>query len=151
MSVAAKDEATGKEQKITISANTNLTKDDIDRLVKESTENAAADRKAREEADTRNEADQVCYMIEHQLKEGADKVRETNRSRAQLLIAAMRQKLEQHATVDVIKTSIAELQGMLGMIQQDIASPPAAEARPSDSSRQAKPEDDIIDAEVTAA
>ena len=60
VSVAAKDEATGKEQKITISASTNLTKDDIDRLVKESTENAASDRKAREEADTRNEADQVC-------------------------------------------------------------------------------------------
>jgi molecular chaperone DnaK len=151
VSVAAKDEATGKEQKITISASTNLTKDDIDRLVKESTENAASDRKAREEADTRNEADQVCYMIEHQLKEGGDKVRETNRSRAQMLIAEMRQKLERHETVDVIKTSIVELQGLLGMIQQDIASPAASEARPSNPSQQAKPEDDIIDAEVTAA
>lgn len=150
VSVAAKDEATGKEQKITISASTNLTKEDIDRLIKESTENAVSDRKVREDANTRNEADQACYLVEHELKNGGDKVREPNRSRAQMLIAEMRQKLDRHADMDDIKKSIADLQGLLVMIQQDIAAP-APDAQANTSNQQTNADDDIIDAEVTAA
>jgi molecular chaperone DnaK len=129
-----------------------LTKEDIDRLVKESTESATADRKAREEADIRNEADQVCYLIEHQLKESGDKVRETNRSRAQMLIAELRRKVEQHENQEEIRKSIADLQGLLAMIRQDVDSP-APDVHPinKNASQQSKPDDDIIDAEVTAA
>jgi len=150
VNVAAKDETTGKVQKITISASTNLTKDDIDRLVKESTQHASSDRKSREEADTRNEADQACYLIEHQLKEGGTNVRETNRSRAQMLIAELRKKLERRESMDELKKSIAELRGLLEMIQQDVAAP-ASEGQASNSSRETNADDDIIDAEVTAA
>jgi molecular chaperone DnaK len=169
VNVAAKDQATGKEQKITITASTNLTKDDIDRLVKEATANAATDKKAREEADTRNDADQACYQIEHQLREGGEKVRETNRSRAQLLIAELRQKLERRENADDIKKLTADLRGLLAMIQQDIASPSPSEqasaaagaaqadfataGKSSGHSRgsNATSDDDIIDVECSAA
>lgn len=68
-----------------------------------------------------------------------------------MLIAELRQKLERRDDFDDIKKSITELQALLAMIQQDVASPAAPEAREPDSNRQAKPDDDIIDAEVTAA
>lgn len=148
VSVAAKDEATGKEQKITISASTNLSKDDIARLVKESTENAASDKEAREGADTRNEADQTCYMVEHLLTEGGEKVRTTNRSRAVLLVAELRQKLEAHAKIEDVKKAIADMRGLLALIQEDIASPTQT---PNSPNHPQKSDDDIIDAEVTAA
>jgi molecular chaperone DnaK len=164
--VAAKDQTTGKEQKITITASTNLTKEDIERLLKEATSNADADRKAKETADTRNEANQACYLIEHQLIEGGGKVKETNRARAQMLVAELRQKLEGEPNMDEIKKCTADLRGILPMLQQDVAS---AEAQAATSS-QPQPEaaqgshqsnhagkhsrhedDDIVDVEVTAA
>ena len=150
VNVAAKDVASGKEQKITISASTNLTEEAIDRLIMESTANAAVDRKTREEADTRNEADQICYTIGHQMREGGAKVRETNRSRAQMLIAQLRQQMERHENVDILKKSIADLRGLLAMIQQDIAAT-AQDAQASHSGQQSNADEDIIDAEVTAA
>jgi molecular chaperone DnaK len=167
VNVAAKDQATGKEQKITITASTNLTKEDIDRLVKEATANAASDKKAKEEADTRNDADQACYLIEHQLREGGEKVRETNRSRAEVLIAELRQKLERREDTDEIKKLTADLRGLLAMIQQDISSPSPSEqagaasasqpdfatagARSSHSRSASSADDDIIDVECSAA
>src|SRR5271154_401333 len=61
MNVTARDQSTGKEQRITITASTNMTKDDIERLVREAENNAAEDRRRKEEADRRNEADSMCY------------------------------------------------------------------------------------------
>jgi molecular chaperone DnaK len=167
VNVAAKDQATGKEQKITITASTNLTKEDIERLVKEATANAASDKKAKEDADTRNDADQACYLIEHELREGGEKVRETNRSRAQMLIAELRQKLERREDTEEIKKLTADLRGLLAMIQQDISSPSPSEqagaasasqpefatagARSSHSHSASSADDDIIDVECSAA
>jgi molecular chaperone DnaK len=168
VNVAAKDESTGIQQKITISSSTNLTKEDIERLVKESTENAAADRKAKEEADTRNEADQACYLVEHQLREGGEKVRETNRSRAQALISDLRQKVERRASMEELKSGTSDLRTLLDVIQQDINSPTdtagadahggsnGANGKNGNSGGHSKkhahaPDEDIIDAEVTAA
>ena len=161
--VGARDEATGVEQKITISSSTNLSKEDIARLLKESTENAEADRKVKEEADVRNEADQACYLVEHQLAESDGKVRATNRSRAEQLIADTRQKIERRQGIDVLKQSTADLRTLLGVIQQDVQN--ADSGAGADSHEQAHPgsaqrskaepkqgenaEDDIVDAEVT--
>jgi hypothetical protein len=89
-------------------------------------------------------------MMEHQLKEGGAKVRETNRSRAQMLIAELRQQMERHEGLDVIKKSIADLRGLLAMIEQDISAP-ATGAHATNSGQQSNADDDIIDAEVTAA
>jgi molecular chaperone DnaK len=161
VNVAAKDEATGVEQKITISSSTNLTKEDIERLIKESTENAAADRQAKEDAETRNDAHQTCYLVEHQLREGGEKVRATNRSRAEKLIRDLRDRMEQRANSTELKGLTAELRSLLEMIRQDISSPETAAApgtgqtnvggSNSAHSETSQPDDDIIDAEVTAA
>lgn len=164
VSVGAKDQASGKEQKITISASTNLTKEDIDRLLQEATANAASDRKTKEDVDTRNEADQTCYQIEHQLTQGGELIREINRSRAQLLIADLRQKIERNESAEEIKKATADLRGMVSMLQQDLASPAGSVApngsteSQNQSSNEPNPtahgqytDEDIIDAEITAA
>jgi molecular chaperone DnaK len=162
VNVGAKDVATGVEQKITISASTNLNKEDIERLIKEATEHAASDRKAKDDADSRNEANQTCYQIEHKLKEGGAHIREINRSRAEKLIGELRQKLERHEGIDEIKKQTGDLRSLLGMIQQDLdsASNPAqdttsrpSQSRNSNANTQAhsNADEDIVDAEVTAA
>jgi molecular chaperone DnaK len=160
VNVAAKDQTTGKEQKITITASTNLTKEDVERLLKEATVNAEADRKAREGAEIDNDANQVCYLIEHQLSEGGAKVKETNRSRAQLQISELRQKLERHENRDEIKKLTVDLRGLLNMIQEDMAAADSApEPQASGGSHQSNHADkhprhedeDIVDAEVTSA
>ena len=72
--VSAKDLGTGKEQSITITASTNMSKDDIDKAVKDAEQYAAEDKKRREEVDTRNNADQLVFQIEKALGEFGDKV-----------------------------------------------------------------------------
>jgi len=165
VNVAAKDQASGKEQKITITATTNLTKEDVERLLKEATANAEADRKSKEGAETHNEANQACYVIEHLLTQGDGNIKETNRARAEMLIAELRQSLEKQKPADEIKKSTVDLKGMMAMIQQDMATasaqasasshPDPGFARGDHESNHAGKHDrhedeDIVDAEVTA-
>ncbi len=72
--VSAKDLGTGKEQNITITASTNMSKDDIDKAVKDAEQYAAEDKKSREDVDTRNNADQMVFQTEKALSELGDKV-----------------------------------------------------------------------------
>ena len=74
LNVSAQDKATGKEQKITITATTNLTKDDVERMVQEAKKHEAEDRRRRELAEARNEADSLIYQTEKLLRELGDKV-----------------------------------------------------------------------------
>jgi molecular chaperone DnaK len=74
LSVAAKDEATGKDQRITITAGSGLSKDEVDKMVKEGAEHEAEDKKRRDQVETRNKADQLCYGVEKALAEGKDKL-----------------------------------------------------------------------------
>jgi molecular chaperone DnaK len=81
ISVTARDKATGKEQKISITANTNLNKADIERMVQEAQKNAAADQKRKELADARNLGDQAIYQVEKSLNELGEKVSGEDRAR----------------------------------------------------------------------
>jgi molecular chaperone DnaK len=72
--VTAKDLGTGKEQKITITSSSGLSKEDVEKMVEDAAEHADEDRTARESADTRNRADQLVYQVEKTLNENADKV-----------------------------------------------------------------------------
>ncbi|MCC6977082.1 MAG: molecular chaperone DnaK, partial [Candidatus Melainabacteria bacterium] len=121
VSVTARDQATNKEQKITITASTNLSKDDVDRLVKEAETHAEQDREIKESADTRNEADQLCYAIERQLQESGPAVKEQNKARVQLLISELRKKIEAKASTADLKSSMDELRGAIVVLQQDAA------------------------------
>ena len=91
LNVGAKDRATGKEQKITITASTNLSKQDIDRMVKEAQSNAADDRRRKELADARNTADTLVYQAEKALQDLGDKIPYEERSQIENQINELRQ------------------------------------------------------------
>jgi molecular chaperone DnaK len=91
LNVSAKDRATAKEQKITITASTNLSKQDIDRMVKEAQSNAADDRRRKELADARNTADTLVYQAEKALQDLGDKIPYEERSRIESQINELRQ------------------------------------------------------------
>jgi molecular chaperone DnaK len=90
VSVAAKDRATGKEQKITISGSSGLSKDDVERLVKEAQSHASEDQKRRDVIEARNHADSLAYQVEHTVQENREKIAVGDLSRAEAAIAAAR-------------------------------------------------------------
>ncbi|HEY9785410.1 MAG TPA: molecular chaperone DnaK [Candidatus Obscuribacterales bacterium] len=118
MNVTARDQMTGKEQKITITASTNMSKEDIERAIRDSEVYAADDRRRKEEADVRNEADSICYAVERQVRELADRVTPGERARAEMLVADLRQKLKDDADLETVKTIMNELRGALVLLQQ---------------------------------
>lgn len=92
--VSAKDLGTGKEQDITITSSTNMSKDDIDKAVKEAEAFAAEDAKKKEEVDTRNNADQLAFQAEKSLGEFGDKVSADEKSQCQAKIDALKEALK---------------------------------------------------------
>jgi molecular chaperone DnaK len=117
LNVTAKDLGTGKEQKITITASTNLNKDDIERLIKEAESNAAEDKRNKESADARNEADNLCYAVEREVREGG--ASDTNKQRAETLVADVRRKIESRASAEELKPLMNDLRGLVVQLQQD--------------------------------
>jgi molecular chaperone DnaK len=155
--VSAKDEGTGKEQKITITASTNLSKDDIQRMVKEAEVNAAQDQKQKEEIDVRNEADALGYATERQIKDLGESVSAEAKSKAELLVADIRKKVEEKADSETLKNLMNELRGALVVLQQEAQATASAGAH-SGSDAQSEEHagaaagsgagDDIVDAEI---
>lgn len=120
LNVSAKDQSSGKEQKITITASTNLTKEDIERMVKVAQSNSDDDKRRKERADTFNEADQLCYTAEHQLKELNGKVSDADKSRAMSVVEEIRKLIKQDSTIESVKRSTEELKSALQAIQQQV-------------------------------
>jgi molecular chaperone DnaK len=118
MNVTARDQSTGKEQRITITASTNMSKDDIERAVREAETYASDDRKRKEEADVRNEADSICYAVERQVKDLGESVTPGEKSRCEMLVADLRTKLKEEADLETIKSIMNELRGALVLLQQ---------------------------------
>ena len=110
LSVTAKDQTTGKEQKITITASTNLTKDEIDRMVKFAEEHAKDDQSRREEIEERNKADSLVYSVERQLSELKDNAPPTEKAKAEQLLNELRQAIKDKANIDKIKSLTKDLQ-----------------------------------------
>ena len=109
VNVSAKDLGTGAEQKITITASSNLSKEDIDKAVKEAEQYAAEDKARKDEVDTRNAADQIIYQSEKTLNEMGDKVPESDK--APVLAAIEKLKEAQKGTdVAAIKAATDEVQ-----------------------------------------
>ena len=119
MNVTARDQTTGKEQKITITASTNLGKEDIERMVREAEAHAQEDRKRKEAADHRNEADSLCYSVERQIRDLGDKVSPGTKSRAEMLVGELRQKLKEDADPATFGTLMNDLRGVLVIVQQE--------------------------------
>ncbi len=107
--VSAKDLGTGKEQSITITSSTNMSKDDIDKAVKDAEQYAAEDKKRREETDTRNNADQLVYQAEKTLTDLGDKLSEEEKADVKAGCDAVREALKGSDT-DKIKAAHDDLQ-----------------------------------------
>ena len=109
VNVTAKDLGTGKEQHISITASTNMSKDDIYKAVKEAEQFAAEDKKRKEEVDVRNEADQMVYQIEKSMTDFGDKVTEDDKAKVQPKLDALKEALK-GTDIEAIKTAKDELQ-----------------------------------------
>jgi molecular chaperone DnaK len=109
VNVAAKDLATGKEQKITITASSGLSKDEVDRLVRDAQSHAAEDQRRRELIDARNEADSLAYQIEKMVNENRDRVSPAERSSVEAAIQDARRTLDGD-DVQAMRRSIENLQ-----------------------------------------
>ncbi len=149
--VSAKDLGTGKEQNITITASTNMSKDDIDKAVKEAEQFAADDKKKREEVDIRNGADQMVFQTEKMLKENGDKMPADVKSEAEAKLADLKTAV-QSGSIDDIKAKQDALSHVFEkMYQAAAAAQQAAGAQPGSdagAANQQKPNDDgVVDAD----
>ena len=107
--VSAKDLGTGREQHITISSSSNMSKEDIDQAVKAAEQYAEEDKKRREEVDTKNNAENLCYTAEKLIKDSGDKLQEADKNEINTKVAALRETLK-NGTVEQIKAGMDELQ-----------------------------------------
>ena len=142
--VSAKDRGTGKEQSVTITGGSSLPKEDIDRMVREAEEHAAEDKKRREKADTRNQAEQAVYSTEKLLKDEADKISEATREAVQKDVDAVKEALKGD-DIEAVKTAMATLSESGMKIGQEIY----AKQQADEAAAQAAPaQDDVVDAEI---
>ena len=107
--VTAKDLGTNKEQSITITSNTNLTDEEIDRMMKEAEANKEADQKRREEADLKNEAEQLVFQTEKSIKDLGDKITDSEKEEAENLVKDLKDALDKN-DIDLIKAKKDALQ-----------------------------------------
>ena len=142
--VSAKDRGTGKEQSVTITGGSSLPKEDIDRMVREAEEHAAEDKKRREEADTRNQAEQAVYATEKLLKDEADKISEETREAVQKDVDAVKEALKGD-DIEAVKTAMATLSESGMKIGQEIYAKQQADEAAAQS---APAQDDVVDAEI---
>ena len=109
VNVSAKDLGTGKQQKITITSSSNMSKDDIDRAVKEAEKFEAEDKRHREEVDRKNEAENLCYAVEKLLKDSGDKIPQSDKDDLNAKVAALRSEISAN-NIDGIKSKSEDLQ-----------------------------------------
>ncbi|WP_371173761.1 molecular chaperone DnaK [Buchananella felis] len=147
--VSAKDKGTGKEQSMTITGGSALPKDEIDRMIKEAEAHAEEDRKRREEAEVRNNAEQLAYQVEKVLKENEDKVPADVATEVTDAIAAVRTALE-GTDADAIKAAAEELSQKSMKIGEALAAAAQADAAGAGAGAEgaAPVDDDVVDAEV---
>jgi molecular chaperone DnaK len=156
LNVTAKDKASGKEQKITVTASTNLNKQDIEKMVQESKQHEADDKKRREAIDARNTADNLVYQTEKALRELGDKVPASERSNIETKITDLKEVM-QSDDVEKIKKLNDELQNAFHALSQQLYSQDQAQsgADPQASDPGTPPvedaDGDVIDGEVRDA
>ena len=109
VNVNAKDLGTGKEQKITITSNTNMSKEEIEQAVKNAEQFAEEDKKRREEVETKNEAENLCYAVEKLINENGDKIDSTDKDNLNAKIKSLKDAISAN-NMDTIKSGKEDLQ-----------------------------------------
>ena len=151
LNVSAKDKGTGKEQKITITASSGLSPEDVEKLVQEAEANADEDRQKKESVETRNIADNLIYTTEKTLSENADKVPEELKTQIESKVTVLKEALEANND-ELIKSSLDDLQQTL----QELGNAIYSQEEPNDtedtstedtSTEENKSDDDTVEGE----
>jgi len=144
VSVQAKDKATGKEQQIRIQASGGLSDADIQRMVKEAEANAEADKAKREQVENRNQAEAMVHSVEKNLKEHGDKLPEADKTEAEAAVAATKTAME-GSDAEALKTASERLTQAAMKIGEAVYK--AQQTPPAGEPTEAKPDDNVVDAE----
>jgi molecular chaperone DnaK len=155
INVHAKDLGTGREQSVKVTASTNLTSADIDRMVKEAEQNAQSDADARAAAEERNTADTLAYSTEKTLRESGDRISETDRTTVQNALNELRDALKGN-NADQIRSARERLEQAWAPVAQGLYSQAGAEQEPAGAASGAAtgttpPDDDVVDAEFRSS
>ena len=152
--VSAKDKGTGKEQSMTITGGSSLPKEDIERMVREAEEHAAEDKKRREAAEVRNQAETLAYSIEKLIKDNDDKLPEDVKTEVQADVDALKTALAGEDD-DAVKNAFDKLNASQGKLGEAIYASQQAAGEQGDptvgepgNGETPNPEEDVIDAEV---
>ena len=152
LNVMARDKATGNQQKVTITASTNLEEKDVDRMVDEAKEHEAEDRKRRELADARNAGDAISYQAEKSLRELGDKVPSNDRDKIEKAISDLREVLEGD-DIDKIKRLTEEVQQASYALGQQMYAQQEGPQATGEPGREGGPEEegDVVEGEFREA
>ncbi|WP_311449445.1 molecular chaperone DnaK [uncultured Rothia sp.] len=145
--VSAKDKGTGAEQSMTITGGTSLSKDDIDRMVKDAEAHAEQDKARREAADTRNAAESVAYSVDKLLKENGEKLPEDVKTEVQGDVDELKKALEGDDD-DAVKSALEKLQASQTKLGEALYASAQAEANADSASSSKDDDEDVVDAEV---
>ena len=152
VNVSAKDLGTGKEQKITITASSNLSQDEIDKAMHEAEQFAAEDKKRKEEVETRNNAEQLVFQSEKALSELGDKISAEEKSAVEAEINKVKEALK-GTDAEMIKMATESLSKKFGEIAQKVYAQQAPQGGPDmggqGGAQQSGPQGDFVDADFT--
>ena len=151
--VSAKDKGTGKEQAITITSNTSMSKEDIDKAVRDAEQYAAEDKKRREEVDIRNNADQMIYQSEKTVADLGDKLSEEEKNSIKTAADALKEALKGD-NIDEIKSKQEELQKAIFAVSEKVykaAQEQAAAEQAAQGNNAGAKDGNVYDAEYTEA
>jgi molecular chaperone DnaK len=149
LNVAAKDQDTGAEQRVTISESTNLDPAEAERMVREAEEHAEEDRRLREEIDARNELDSLAHRADQLLQELQDRLPVHEKARAEQLIADARSAIQEQAGLDRVRPLAADLQQIIHALPASAAASPTDGGGEGRAAEEAGDEEEVIDAEFT--
>jgi molecular chaperone DnaK len=150
VNVSAKDQGTGKEQKISITASSGLTKEEVDRMMKDAEAHAEEDRKRREDIETRNQADQAVYQAEREMKEMGDKLGGSDKSALESAIASLKAAIDSGntATMKSASEALTQARHKVAEALYKQAGAGSAPGGPAPGGEAKASEGDVIDAEV---
>jgi molecular chaperone DnaK len=151
LNVSARDKATGKEQRVTISESTNLDQREIQQMISEAQAHAEEDRRRREEIDARNELDSLAYRVEQLIAELQDGLPVNEKARAEQLVADARQAIQEQAGLDRVRPMIADLQQLVHGLPASATAGAATggNGTSGNGAGQAQGDEEVVDAEFT--
>ena len=148
--VSARDKGTNKEQSMTITGGSKLSDEEIDRMVKDAEAHAADDKKAKEEADVRNQAEQAVYSVQSLIKDNKDKLSDATVTEVQAAADKVTEALK-GSDIEAVKSALTELNESSQKLGQEIyqqAQAAQADAGQAGAAASESSDDDVVDAEV---